>query len=86
MIIEGVLTNFEHRDELRQRYHQEKEIVKVLELVEENDWDQRTHVVLRVVLSVCGKAARRSLALQRQRPPLPRYDTSTAPSHLVAER
>ena len=52
MIIEGVLTNFEHRDELRQRYHQEKEIVKVLELVEENDWDQRTHVVLRVVLSV----------------------------------
>ena len=81
-----VLTDFEYRDELRQRNHQEKEIVEVLELVEENDWNQRAHVVLRVVLSVCGKASRRPPALQRQRPPLPRYDASTAPSHFVAER
>jgi hypothetical protein len=29
-----VLTDFEHWDELRQRNHQEKEIVEVLELVE----------------------------------------------------
>ena len=86
MICYRVLTDFEHWDELCECNHQEKEIVKVLELVEEYYWDEGAHVVLRVVLSVCGKAARRAPALQRQRSPLPRYDAATAPSHLIADR
>lgn len=82
----NVLTNLEHWNELCERNDEEKEIVEVLELVEEYYWDQRAHIVLCVVLSVRGKAARRSPTFECQRPPLPRYNTSAAPPHSVAER